>query len=114
MHKDELPDKNLDLLLRVKEIENRILEIEVRNQRVEQAKAWEVSLTRRVSLVLITYTTMCLVFYLLGSQSFLKDACVPTVGYLLSTQTLLVVKQLWLYISLKTTGSTAQVSSNPM
>lgn len=77
-----------------------VLEAEIRliterNKRVELDKAWETSLTRRLSIVLLTYATTLLVFYLIGVKDYLLNAITPTLGYFLSTYSMPFVKRLW-------------------
>lgn len=76
-----------------------LLEIEAikaRNKRVEADKAWETSLSRRISLGVITYIFMCVLMYTLRVESPFLSALVPTCGYLLSTFSLGKLKQWWL------------------
>lgn len=67
-----------------------------RNARVEADKAWELSWTRRLIIVAITYATACVFLWLIHAPNFAVSALVPTGGYLLSTLSLPWVKQWWL------------------
>jgi hypothetical protein len=80
--------KNIDL----EELDRRITAIEQRNRRVEADKAWETSIYRKISLILLTYFVMCVVFWSLGSQPYWKNAIVPTLGFYLSTLSLSMIK----------------------
>jgi hypothetical protein len=83
-------------MVSAKELERRITLIEARNKRVESDKAWELSYTRRILLMLFTY--LAIGFYLQAinvSQPWL-NAIVPTVAFMLSTLTLPFFKKLWL------------------
>ena len=62
------------------EIEKRLDAIEVRNARVENEKAWETSLCRKLSILVLTYAVMCLVFWSLVSTPVCYNALVPTFG----------------------------------
>lgn len=73
-----------------------IEEILKRNSRVELDKAWEVSLTRRAVIALITYVTATTFLFILGNNLPFMNALVPTGGYLLSTLSLPFVKNWWL------------------
>lgn len=73
-----------------------IEEILKRNSRVEQDKAWETSLTRRVVIAAITYFVAALFMYRIGVDAYLLNACIPTGGYLLSTLSLPTIKKWWL------------------
>lgn len=77
-------------------VELRIAEIEDRNRRVELEKAWETSLTRKLSIFLLTYVVMSLIFWTLGSAAYFRDAIIPTTGYFLSTLSLPLVKAVWI------------------
>lgn len=85
-----------DLQLRVSELEAQVESLKARNTRVESDKAWETSLTRVAVLVGITYLITALVFRLISVPNPLLNALIPTIGYLLSTQTLPVIKKWWL------------------
>ena len=70
--------------------------IKKRNLRVETDKAWETSFFRVFAIALITYIVAAFVLYVIGVESFLLSAFVPTVGYYLSTRTLPIVKRWWI------------------
>jgi len=78
-----------------KEIE----EIKTRNQRVEADKAWETSKTRIVILVLITYILATLVMYIIGVENPHLNSLIPTLGFVLSVQSLPFFKKIWLKYS---------------
>ncbi len=80
----------------MKDLETRIAQIEERNKRVEAEKAWETSVVRRVSIVLLTYLIMIILFYSIGSQDPMRNAIVPTLGYLLSTLSLEWIRKIWI------------------
>jgi preprotein translocase subunit SecF len=71
----------------------RILE---RNARVESDKAWETSLTRIGSIALITYICAALVMLVIGVGRPFLSALIPTMGFILSTQSLPFIKKWWL------------------
>jgi len=81
---------------RVRQIEITLSNIAERNRKVELEKAWETSRTRVLAVVALTYALMCLIFWVIGVSSYFVNAIVPTVGYFLSTQSLPIVKRLWL------------------
>ncbi len=78
-----------------KSLESRITEIEVRNARVENDKAWETSLTRKISILLMTYVILWVYMNLLGVENWYLHALVPTCGYFLSTLALPVIRNMW-------------------
>lgn len=77
-------------------IQREINVIKERNRRVEKDKAWEVSWTRRGFIALITYLVASIIFILLGNNTPLLNAFIPTVGYILSTFSLPFIKMWWL------------------
>jgi len=76
-------------------IEKEIDAIKARNKRVEIDKAWETSLFRKVSITIITYMFMTGLFLVLGVDKPYLNSLVPTFGYLLSTLTLSLLKDIW-------------------
>ncbi len=76
--------------------EERLFEIEERNQRVEYDKAWEVSWTRRVILSVITYLIVAAFLSRVHPEDMWLDALIPSVGYLLSTLSLPPLKKYWI------------------
>ncbi len=81
------------------EIENlrqSVSAIEERNSRVEIEKAWEVSKARVFSILIITYLTSVILFYVLKSKTPWLSAFVPTIGFFLSTQSLSFLKKWWM------------------
>lgn len=82
------------------ELENlkqEIKEIQKRNQRVEADKAWETSMTRKISICVLTYIVVVLfsVFINKTGNVFINSA-VPVIGFFLSTQSLEFIKKRWI------------------
>lgn len=77
------------------ELENRIKIIEQRNVRVEADKAWEISFTRKLFIAVSTYIIAAVWLIIIKDVNPLFKALVPTVGYLLSTLSLPLVKKWW-------------------
>lgn len=81
------------------EIENLRREIEkikARNKRVEADKAWETSALRRIAVALFTYTVVLLFFIMIKVENPHISALVPSIGFLLSTLSLDILKSWWL------------------
>jgi hypothetical protein len=76
-------------------LEQRIDEIERRNQKVEADKAWEISWLRRGLVALTTYITVAIFLIAIHKDQPFINALVPTIGYLLSTLALYNVKKAW-------------------
>ena len=81
---------------KLKELENKIEKIEARNKKVEADKAWEVSYIRRILLVVFTYLSIGFYLNAVKIERPWLNAIVPSVGFLLSTLTLPLFKNLWL------------------
>ena len=78
------------------EIEERVKKIEERNGRVESDKAWETSKTRIITICVITYIIALVFMAVMNTKNVLVGALVPVIGFYLSTQSLTVVKTIWL------------------
>jgi hypothetical protein len=78
------------------QISEKIQKIEERNKRVEMDKAWEVSWTRRVFILAMTYIVASVWLYIIQENHILLKAMVPTIGYLLSTLSIPQIKKLWI------------------
>lgn len=77
------------------DLEKRIDKIEARNKKVETDKAWETSWTRKILLAVFTYLAIALYLkFVVGINPWI-NAIIPTVGFLLSTLTLIFFKNLW-------------------
>ena len=80
----------------IKELEKRVTEIEKRNKKVEADKAWETSSLRKFLIIVLTYIFAVLYLKIADTTNPFLGAVVPTVGFLLSTQTLNIIKKKWL------------------
>ena len=89
-------EKRLEVLEANQETLNfELVQIRERNSRVEGDKGWEVSFFRVAFITAVTYLTTAVVFYIIGVKAFLSSALIPTVGYLLSTQSIPFLKKRW-------------------
>lgn len=70
--------------------------IKLRNRRVEQDKAWETSTARKVAISILAYLTISLFFITLKIEKPFIGAIVPTLGFLLSTLSLPIIKKVWI------------------
>lgn len=77
-------------------LEDRVIVIEQRNNRVEADKAWETSWTRRLLLTLFTYLAIGIYLWAIDVSRPWLNAIVPAVGFMLSTLTMPFFKKLWL------------------
>jgi hypothetical protein len=76
-------------------LESRIIALESRNARVETDKKWETSVTRKVSILMMTYCILGSYMYFLGVEKWYLNALVPTCGFFLSTLALPIVRKVW-------------------
>lgn len=85
----------------MQDLENLIREIEIikrRNMRVEAEKAWETSMARKILIALLTYIVIVIFFISLGFNKPFINAIVPTLGFLISTLSLSIIKKYWIKI----------------
>lgn len=75
---------------------NDIEDVKARNIRVEADKAWEISLTRRVIIAMITYLVVGFYLTTLNIPYPWLNAIVPPIAYVLSTLSLRFIKQIWI------------------
>lgn len=85
-----------EIVARLDSLQSEIGAIRERNQRVEGDKAWETSWQRRLFLLLATYLLTAIVFAAIGVEHCFRNALIPTLGYLLSTFTLPLLKHRYL------------------
>ena len=77
-------------------LEERVTKIEERNYKVEIDKVWETSWSRRILLAAFTYLAISFYLQAIEIQRPWLNAIVPAVGFLLSTLTLPLFKNIWL------------------
>ena len=80
----------------MKELEDRIKKIEERNKRVENDKAWETSVLRKILIIIMTYIFAVLYLKIADTTNPYFGAIVPCVGFYLSTQSIKLVKNWWI------------------
>ena len=81
---------------KIKELEQKIIEIEKRNKRVELDKAWETSLLRKSLIIIFTYVFAVLYLKIADTTNPCFGAVVPCAAFYLSTQSIKVVKSWWI------------------
>jgi len=67
-----------------------------RNKRVERDKAWELSLTRRFIISIMTYLIIVLFLWINNIPHPWLNALIPTIAFILSTLTLPLFKRFWI------------------
>lgn len=78
------------------DLEKEINLIKERNARVESDKAWETSWTRTILVGAITYVSILILMLVIGTPKPFLTALVPMIGFVLSIQTIPIVKKWWL------------------
>ena len=77
-------------------IEKEINDIKIRNKRVELDKRWEISMTRRICICILTYFVVVIYTYLIGKVSnIFLTSLVPVIGFTLSTLSLKGIRKIW-------------------
>lgn len=80
----------------MKSIEDRIVAIEQRNQRVESEKAWETSWVRIGIITIGTYIAATILLWIIEVPNPYLGSLVPALGFWLSTQSLPALKRWWM------------------
>lgn len=79
-----------------KKLEQEINKTKERNSKVEADKAWETSFFRKALIAILTYTVIVLFFYFADLPKPFINAIVPTIGFVLSTLSVPIFKNLWI------------------
>ncbi len=79
----------------MKNFEQKIIEIEERNKRVEIDKAWETSWTRRGLLSFFTYFAIGVYMWAIGIEKPWLNAIVPAVAFMISTLSMPFFRNIW-------------------
>ncbi len=77
-------------------LEQKIEQIEKRNQKVEGDKAWETSWSRKLLLTIFTYFAIGIYLRVIGVPRPWQNAIVPAVAFMISTLTMPWFKKFWL------------------
>jgi len=77
-------------------LQKEIDEIKARNRRVEADKAWETSWTRKVIVLLLTYTVVVVFFAVARLPEPFINAIVPSLAFVLSTLSVPAFKKWWI------------------
>jgi len=82
-------------MITLQELKKEITAIKNRNKRVEMDKAWEISWTRKLLLMIFTYLAISFYLRAINIDKPWLNAIVPSIGFLLSTLTLPYFKKIW-------------------
>ena len=83
------------------ELKEEINQIKDRNFRVESDKAWEISLTRKIIIAILTYFVIMVFFFVAKLPRPLINAIIPSLAFILSTLSLSLFKKLWIKFKTK-------------
>ncbi len=83
-------------MITLKSLAREVEALKERNRRVESGKAWEISYTRKMILMCLTYLAIGVYMWAVGIDRPWLNAIVPAVAFMLSTLTLPWFKKLWL------------------
>ena len=79
-----------------KDLENEIIQIKLRNKRVELDKAWEICWTRKICICILTYIVVVTYSYIVRNyDNIFLSSIVPVIGFTLSTLSLKYVRKVW-------------------
>jgi len=78
------------------ELKSEIEKIKQRNRKVEADKAWETSLTRKISVIILTYMVIVITLYFLNLPNPFINAIIPALAFFLSTLTFPLFKNFWI------------------
>ena len=82
--------------MEIKDLEEEILKIKERNQRVELDKKWETSWTRKICIMVLTYVVVIIYSYVIRNyDNIFLSSLVPVIGFTLSTLSLKLVRKIW-------------------
>ena len=81
------------LKARLNHLEAEVYAIRCRNLRVEADKGWVTSRIRLSFIAIATFLVTSLVFLLIGVPNYLLNACVPTIAYCVSAQSLSFIRK---------------------
>jgi peptidoglycan/LPS O-acetylase OafA/YrhL len=80
----------------IEQLKTEIEAIKLRNKNVEANKAWETSISRKIMIAVLTYIVIVIFFFSASLPNPFINAIVPTVGFILSTLSLPLLKNIWL------------------
>ena len=80
----------------IKELEQEIQKIKLRNRKVELDKKWETSWTRKLCIMILTYIVVIIYSYVIKNiDNIFLSSLVPVIGFTLSTLSLKLVRKIW-------------------
>lgn len=77
-------------------LEQRVKNIEERNERVEADKAWETSFARRAILAVSSYLVIAIFFVAIGISNPWMNAIVPALAFMIQQLSMPLFKKWWM------------------
>lgn len=82
--------------MEINNLEKEIEDIKERNKRVELDKRWEISWTRKICIMILTYIVVIVYSYVIRNyDNILLSSLVPVIGFTLSTLSLKYIRKMW-------------------
>lgn len=78
------------------DLKKEIKKLKQRNKKVEADKDWELSLFRKLLILILTYLVIAIFFLFAKIEKPFLNAIVPSLAFLLSTLTMPFFKKFWL------------------
>jgi len=82
-------------------LKKRVQNIEKRNKRVEEDKAWETSIFRKSIIAILTYIIITIFLIVIKFPKPFLNSIIPTVAFIISTLTLPLFKKMWVKLNKK-------------
>ena len=79
----------------VEQLKTEIKKLKARNQKVEINKALELSLTRKIILMILTYIVIAATLTSIKNPQPFTNAIIPTIALFLSTLSLPILRNIW-------------------
>ena len=80
--------------MEIRELEQEIEKIKLRNKKVELDKEWETSLLRRICICILTYIVVIISSYIVRNfDNIFLSSLVPVIGFTLSTLSLKYIRK---------------------
>lgn len=77
-------------------IEEEIIKIKERNNKVELDKKWETSWMRKICIMVLTYIVVVIYSYIVNNyNNIFLSSLVPVIGFTLSTLSLKLIRRIW-------------------
>lgn len=96
--KENLAQENNQENSEIRQLNQDVRAIQIRNKKVELDKKWETSITRKICICVMTYVVVLLYSFLIQNIkniSIFFTSFVPVIGFMLSTLSLKFIRKIW-------------------